>query len=152
MLVQNILLFLATQLHPIPDSAIAQYNWEGTLKECGDGFVYIDLDDGFIHDLIHYIEPDGFIEPPYFGKTGLIGAHISVIYADEIRNGAIEELGQTFSFTPIECKIVHPPDWSDVEDLYLIEVDAPELDLIRKKYGLEKRELGFHITIGVKFF
>lgn len=141
---------LAAEPHIIPDTAIAQYQWQGTLGQCDNGFVYLDIDDAFVHDLIRYIEPDGFIEPPYFDKTGLVGAHISVFYADEAVPQTIEELGQTFTFTPTGVRIVQPPDWSAIEDVYIIEVDSPELDAVRAKYGLGPREFSFHITIGVK--
>ncbi len=138
--------------HPqIPDSAIAQLPSFGTLCEDENGFVYIDLDDRYIHELIHFIETVGFEEPPYFGEPGLVGAHISVIYANEPRKGEIEECGKVISFTPLQCKIVHPLNWDGIEKVFLIEVDAPELDLIREKYGLPKNQFGFHITIGVKF-
>jgi len=134
----------------IPDTAIAQYPCFGVLKENADGFVYLDVDDDFIHELVHFIEPDGFVEPPYFGKTELVGAHISVMYVGEERMGNIAECGQVFSFTPLECKIVQPPRWDGVESAFLIEVSSPELDQLREKYGLEKYEFGFHITVGIK--
>ena len=136
----------------IPESAIAQYPCWGTLRESEDGFVYLDIDDNYIHQLIHFIEDDGYQEPPYFGQTELVGAHISVAYAKEERVGKIAEEGRVIHFTPIECKIVQPPNWEGIEGVYIIEVDAPELDLIRAKYGLPKFEFGYHITIGVKPF
>ncbi|MBX7066223.1 MAG: hypothetical protein K1X28_03225 [Parachlamydiales bacterium] len=141
---------ITANFHTIPDSAIAQYSWQGTLGQCEDGFVYLDLDDAFVHDLVKYIEPDGFVEPPYFDKTGLIGAHISVFYAKEAPQGLIEELGQTYSFTPTHCMAVQPLHWDGIEEVYIIEVESPELDALRAKYGLQPWEFGFHITIGVK--
>jgi len=51
----------------------------GTLKN-SKGFVYVDLDDEYVHKLITFIQQDGFQEPPYFGDAALIGAHITVIY------------------------------------------------------------------------
>ena len=37
----------------------------GTLRN-SDGFVYVDLDDDYVHKLITFIQQDGFQEPPYF--------------------------------------------------------------------------------------
>jgi hypothetical protein len=48
------------------------------------------------------------------------------------------------------CKVVHPPKWKEMDEVYFVEVESPELDRLRKKYGLPKREYEFHITIGVK--
>ena len=114
-----------------------------------DGFLYVDLDDNYIHSLVDFIRDQGFQEPPYFGEK-LIGAHITVAYPNEIRNQIMEECGMPVSFTLRECQIVHPPRWKEVEEVYLIVVDAPMLDQLREKYGLSKRQYDCHITIGVK--
>lgn len=134
----------------IPDSAIAQYPCWGVLRENADGFVYVDIDDNYIHELIHFIEGEGYQEPPYFGQPELVGAHISVMYSNEERMGPIAEEGQIIHFTPLECRVIQPPNWEAIEDVFLIEVYAPELDLIRAKYGLPEFAFGYHITVGVK--
>lgn len=125
---------------------------EGILKST-QNFVYVDIDDAYIHDLISFLKEDGFEEPKYFGTSDLVGAHITVIYPDEIKEyGAkgIAECGEKIPFAPKECKIAHPPQWEDNESVYFIVIDAPELDQIREKYGLPFRAHDFHITIGVK--
>ena len=124
----------------------------GVLKE-SDGFVYVDVDDRYIHNLVTFIQKDGFEEPPYFGELGLVGAHITVIYPDEIKKygvDRIQECGEIIYFIPKECLVVHPPKWLAIDEVYLLVVEAPELDRIREKYGLPKREYDFHVTIGVK--
>ena len=117
-----------------------------------ENFVYVAVDDAYIHDLVHWIEPDGFEEPPYFGP-GLVGAHITVISPEEMQKHGvrkIDEIGQTIRFTPRLCKVAHPGRWKEVEEVYFIEVESPELDQIRAKYGLPKQQYAFHITVGVK--
>lgn len=121
----------------------------GVLKREGD-FVYVDVDDDYVHQLIGLIGGNDFQEPPYFGEPGLVGAHISVIYSEEACNREISECGQMIHFTPKGCEIVQPAKWGEMKEVYLIFVDAPELDKLREKYGLPKREYPFHITIGVK--
>ncbi|MCF7852426.1 MAG: hypothetical protein K9M07_04195 [Simkaniaceae bacterium] len=124
----------------------------GVLKN-SDGFVYVDVDDKYIHKLVTFIQKDGFEKPPYFGDSGLVGAHITVIYPGEIKKygvGRIQECGETIYFIPKECQIVHPPKWQKIDEVYFLVVEAPELDRIREKYRLPKREYAFHITIGVK--
>lgn len=125
---------------------------QGTLK-ISDGFVYVDLDDEYIHKLISFIQQDGFQEPPYFGSPGLVGAHITVMYPEETEKYGIQEMkecGEVIFFTPQKCQVVHPPRWKEIDEVYFIVVDAPQLDEIREKYGLPKRGYAFHITIGVK--
>lgn len=124
----------------------------GILKN-SNGFVYVDLDDEYIHKLITFIQQDGFEEPPYFGDPGLVGAHITVMYPEEATKYGVKEIrecGEMVSFVPKKCQVVHPPRWKEIDEVYFIVVDAPQLDQIRKKYGLPKREHDFHITIGVK--
>lgn len=123
----------------------------GVLK-FSDGFVYVDISDDYIHELIHFVGAD-FQEPPYFGRPELVGAHITVIYPGEVKKykiRAIQESGEIISFTPKTCQIVHPPHWEGIQEVYFVTVEAPDLEKLRKKYGLPKQEYDFHITIGVK--
>jgi len=116
------------------------------------GFVYVDVDDDYIHCLIPFIEREGFEEPPYFGRSDLVGAHITVIYPEEVKKYRIhniKECGKTIHFSVKTCQVVQPPSWGG-DEIYLIIVDVPELNKIRDQYGLPKSELPFHITIGVK--
>ena len=124
----------------------------GVLKYSG-GFVYVDVDDEYIRALVKFIQKDGFVEPPYFGSPDAAGAHITVIYPEEITKYGVEkidECGETIDFIPKKCQVVRPPQMQDIDEVYFIVVEAPELDLIRKKYDLPKREYDFHITTGVK--
>jgi len=124
----------------------------GILKN-SDKFIYVDVDNEYIHKLISFIQDDGFIEPPYFGTSDLVGAHISVIYQEEMGKynlDEIKECGNTISFIPKGCQIIRPVSWPEMEQVCFIVVESPELDRIRKKYGLPKGEHEFHITIGVK--
>lgn len=128
------------------------------LPHCGvlrskSGFVYVDVDDRYVHELIKFIRKEGYEEPPYFGRESLVGAHISVIYPDELKKygiSEIDECGETINFAFTGCHVVHPSELMAVDEVYFISLEAPELDLIRTKYGLPKCEYGFHITIGVR--
>jgi len=125
----------------------------GLLQEVKGQFIYVKVDDLYIYKLLDFIRNEGYEEPPYFGQPDLVGAHISVIYPDEMQNGKIEpidELGKVICFQIKGCEIVHPPNWKDVDQVYILTLYAPELDEMRKKYGLPKRKYDFHITIGIK--
>lgn len=138
------------QEYPVLDYVQDNLSHRGVLRKSGD-FVYVDVDDDYIDELIGLIE--GFEEPPYFGREDLVGAHISVIYRDEVKKyqiGSIEECGQLIDFVPKECLVVRPPHWKEMDEVYVIVVEAPELERIRMKYGLPKGKYPFHITVGVK--
>src|ERR1700722_17610094 len=79
--------FCATVLQ----SAQTEFSNSGVLKN-SEGFVYIDLDDDSVHKLVALIEKKGFVEPPYFGNADLVGAHISVVYPDEMEKYHIDEI------------------------------------------------------------
>ena len=124
----------------------------GVLQMTSKGFIYVDVDDAYIHSLIPFIADDGFEEPPYFGKGG-VGAHITVALPEESKKYGIEniqECGEAIAFVPKGCKIVHPPTWLEMDEVYFIDVEAPELNRIRTQYGLPQEHYDFHITIGVK--
>jgi len=124
----------------------------GILKS-QNGFLYVDVDDKYVYNLIPFLEKEGFEMPPNFGKKDLVGAHIMVASAYETnRHGirSVNELGEKIDFTLKGCSAVQPPQGQGIDEVYFIFVDAPVLDQIRKKYGLPEKEYDYHIAIGVK--
>ncbi len=128
----------------------------GVLKSTGS-FVYVDLSDDFILTLAPLMEEDGFELPPYF-EEDLVGAHISVMYSKEIAEygiSTVKECGKEIQFRLKGYKTIKVAGLSgpleDCNELLIIEVDAPELDEIRSKYGLPEKRYSFHITVGVKW-
>jgi hypothetical protein len=123
----------------------------GILKQAESGFTYVELPDDYIHKLALFLKEEGYEEPDYF-KEGYHGAHISVIYTHEAKKylfDEIEEIGSTIYFQIKRCQKIDPLK-DGIEALYLVIVESPILDKIRKKYGLPKTKFDFHITIGVK--
>ena len=124
----------------------------GTLQSDGK-FVYVKIEDDYVHALTPLIQEKDFHEPPYFGKPGLVGAHITVINLYELRKlkmQAFAESGETIEFTLKACDIMHPPHWHKGSEVYVIQVDAPRLQEIRKRYGLAELKYPFHITVARK--
>ena len=127
----------------------------GILKR-SNHFLYVDLDDDYIYKLAPLIQKEDFSPPPYFGTPELVGAHISVAFPVEIENIAeVAGCGSKIIFTPKKCEIVRLTQPSsllqNVEEIYLLVVEAPQLDQIREKYGLSEQYYPFHITLGVKY-
>lgn len=123
----------------------------GTLK-CGPtGLIYLDVSNDYITELVKFIEADGFLDSTCLDGPNTIGAHISVISGKEARSlKNFKELGQEFFFIIKDCIKVNPPLWKAVDELYILVVEAPELDAIRNKYGLLNKLHEFHITIELK--
>lgn len=130
---------------------------EGVLKQKRNGFVYVDLPDAFIQQLFPLLEEHIYETRPgnsYYVQPARtsVGAHISVIYENEIVRSAIwdiAELGETFSFEITEVRSVKMMGRRP-RVLFLIAVYAPELEALRERYGLRPLLKGhdFHITIG----
>lgn len=122
---------------------------EGKLTRKSDGFIYLKVDDRYIHSLFPKLglKQDGFHEPPYFRTRNAPGAHISVFYVDE--HIIPKELGQTFHFEPKEIVIVNP---SKNVSYAVLEVTSPELEKLRQKYGLNPKIHGhdYHISLAKK--
>jgi hypothetical protein len=83
-------------------------------------------------------------------------AHISVFddkEMEEMRKKDVPEDGQDFPFYLKSVESVEPEGWPEMEKVWFVTVDAPELEALRKKYGftpLMKGDHKFHITVAVK--
>ncbi len=135
-------------------SFIQQKSWpcSGELLNNSDGFLYVKVSDEYVHELVRFIQDDGFEEPPYFGQLYSDGAHISVIYSKELEERSpiqIDELHRVFDFKITDCGIFETPSWKGVEAVFVLLVKAPALDQLREKYGLPQDHV-FHITIGIR--
>ena len=126
---------------------------KGKLKQTDDGFVYLDLPDTVVNGLFAIIDEDGIEKPPYhLKKYNAIGAHISVMKNDELKELEIKEIGKEYNFNLGEFKSTKPKGWDEVDEVYFVQVSAPELEELRKKYKLPKKIDGheFHITIAIE--
>lgn len=122
---------------------------EGQLVVKSDGFGYLKVDDNYIHNLFPMLglEEDGFKKPPYFRTNEAPGAHISVFYVNE--NIMPEEVGQYFHFELKQIVIVKP---SKDTSYAVLQVESPELEKLREKYGLSPKLFGhdYHISLAKK--
>lgn len=124
----------------------------GTLEQADNGSLYVNVSDDYIKKLIPFIKSQGYVPPPFFGGQNNHGAHITVIHPVEVENykiGQIDEVGNTVSFKVKDCEVVKT-NRAGVDSVYMIVVDSPDLDKLRKKYGLPKNKHEYHITVGVK--
>jgi hypothetical protein len=122
----------------------------GQLKQTRDGFVYLDVPDSIIRAFQQMI-PDEEIAHPSGMSKKYVGAHISVMMKDESDGKNIKEIGQHFQYKIKALQAVKPDGWDGVRTVFFIAVDAPELEDLRKKYGLSAKHKGhdFHITVGL---
>lgn len=118
---------------------------EGVLVRKSDGYVYLKVDDRYIHELFPLlgVEESGFVKAPYFRSRQAPGAHVSVFYKDE--NIDPDEIGKVFHFTVRNVAVVE-----NRQARYIVlQVDSKELEDLRTRYGLKPLLHGhaYHITI-----
>lgn len=122
---------------------------QGRLVAASDGFVYLKVDDAYIHTLFPMLglAEEGYKEPPYFRTSSAPGAHISVFYVNE--HIIPEEAGEVFHFELQQIVIVH----AGKDAAYaVLQVESPELEALRQKYGLSPKLFGheYHISLAKK--
>ena len=98
------------------------------------------------------------VELPVSEVTGQYNAHITVMRPEEIAQiggpDKITERGHSYRYSLGPIKEVEPKSWNGVSKVWYIAVDSPELQKLRKSYGLSplprdnKEE--FHITIAIR--
>lgn len=125
----------------------------GVLKQTKDGFVYVDVDNSILKGFLALL-PEAE-KTPRNKKSNDIGAHITVIKNREVSENDIKfkdvDKEIEYTITGVD-EVVDPDGWDEMEKVWFLRVDAPELEKLRKKYKLSPRikNHNFHITIGVK--
>jgi hypothetical protein len=124
----------------------------GKLAISANNFVYLNIDDGYVHRLFPLLQQDSLIKKPdYFGE-GLAGAHISVVYPEENRLISQENLNNEY---PFKIKELVAAD-IDSKKYYVLLVESSGLLQLRREIGLSDKLCSYkgylidlHITIGV---
>lgn len=126
---------------------------EGVLSVDSRGFIYLKISDAYIYELFPLLNEEEATLPPYFEGIFSEGAHISCILPYENRKLALlPELGKTLPFEVTGCFSLTPPFSPIWQKVYFLTVEAPALEEVRMKLGLNPKIEGseFHITLAVK--
>jgi hypothetical protein len=117
------------------------------LTQKKNGFVFLDVSNDFIKMVAPLLEIPGKLSTPATAAKS-VGAHISVFEEDD--GIVVQELGMPFTFYVKEVRSVVMHTRDGMKKLWMIAVDAPELEKLRESYGLSPKLKGhdFHITLG----
>lgn len=124
----------------------------GVLKQNDLGsYCYLKIHNDFIFELFPLIKAPNLSMPDYFPPRYECGAHISVIYPEEILSEKIriDEMGQSFSFEIIDFFSLSVFN----KAFFALTISSPSLEQLRIKYGLPVKLnyhgllVPFHITI-----
>lgn len=132
--------------------ALKQIPLESVLQQTEEGYVYLKINDQFIDSLFPLLEIKQKTLPSYSSKPDNIGAHISVIYKDELtKQLKIQELGTLIDFT---LKELYEANINN-KTFIVLTVSSKKLKNIRKKHGFHENpvyhriSVDFHITIAI---
>jgi hypothetical protein len=128
----------------------ASFNAEGIMQQRGD-YCYLNIDDCYIHQLYPLLAHYERVEKPdYFNEPNPIGAHISVIYPEEMVRVLPSQMDEKHRFSVsglIKAQY-------GTKDYFLLSVVAPSLSVFRQLQYLSPRpiwkrqDIMFHIYCG----
>lgn len=134
-------------------TASPAYALHGRIYLSNSGWLLMSVPNALVRGAFDALHEPGAELPP--GPSGL-NAHVSVMSKEEVeRVGAdrITERGHYARYMITGLKEVVPSGWQDMSKVWFLEVRSPELEKIRKSYGLPPIPSGdrpFHITLAVR--
>lgn len=138
------------------------YSMSGRLILSHSGWLLLTVPNAYVLGAFDTLDEPGIELPPRNSdeQQNKLRAHISVMRPDEIaRIGGpdkITERGHTLHYSPGPLREFDPKGWSAMSRCWAIEVKSPELEKLRKSYGLanlpqrDGKDLPFHITVAVR--
>jgi hypothetical protein len=129
----------------------SRFSHNGKLAISQNNLSYLNIDDHYINQLLPLLNDQNIKMPNYFGKGG-VGAHITIMYPEEGKVIAKNDLDQEHRFSIKDLVTAKIGE----KFYYVLLVESPSLVNVRRKYGLpdllcfKGYAIGFHITIGVK--
>lgn len=144
----------ASDTHPAYNMAGMLYGKES--EEHGGAWVMLAVPNALVRGVFAGMQEPGIELPP--SKDGKLMAHISVMRPEEIDMAGgldkITERGDTFHYNLGKLVHCNPDGWSEMSDCWFLEVHSPELQALRRSYGMsslpKNGEFKFHITVAVR--
>jgi hypothetical protein len=138
--------------------AVKSYSLSGRLYLSKSGWLLLSVPNNLIRGTFDALHEAGAEYPPPFKGSAAYQAHITVMRPEEVEQAggpdAITERGHQFHYTTGPLREVEPSSWEGVSKVWYIEIGSPELEKLRKSYGLSAKpknnEHEFHITVAIR--
>lgn len=140
----------------VKGSAAAEksYSLAGKLYKSQSGWILLSVPNAIVRGAFDALHEVG-VELPL--KDGKLEAHISVMNPSDlasIKKETLSEQGHSFSYSLGDVRVVEPDGQSEYDKCWFISVTSPELEKLRKSYGLSALpndgQYAFHITFGYR--
>lgn len=140
------------------DTPALSYSMQGKLYASSSGWILLSVPNSLVRGVFDTLAEPGIELPPSGPSGDRLDAHISVIRKDELDSiggpDKITERGHTYHYTLGPLRTVVPEGWSEMSKCWMLEVNSPELEKLRKGYGLaalpNNNKFKFHITCAVR--
>ncbi len=134
------------------------YNLAGTLSLSKSGWLLLSVPNALVRGIFAAMDEPGIELPPYDDTPGNLNAHISVMSKDDVAMiggpDRITERGKQFTYTLGRVYATEPDGWPNMEKVWYVKVHSPELQELRRSYGLSGRprdgKYDFHVTVAVR--
>lgn len=135
---------------------LSVYDLGGRLYASSGGWVMLSVPNSLGRGVFDALSVTGLELPTQY--EGGYNAHISVIRPEELRDiggpEKITERGHQFGYTITGLKSTTPSGWADVSKVWFLTVKSPDLESLRKSYGLSATpnmgQFEFHITCAIR--
>lgn len=144
------------QLTKLAADAVNAMVLAGRLEASKSGWLLLSVPNPIIQGLFAALDVPG-AELPYH-SDGRLNAHVSVMRPEELERigglDKISERGKRFKFQLGPVQEVTPTTWAEMSRVWFVKVHSPELEALRRSYGLSSRpnnnNYDFHITFAVR--
>jgi hypothetical protein len=138
--------------------AVLSYAMQGKLYASSSGWLLLSVPNALVRGVFDSLSEPGIELPPSGPNEDRLNAHISVMRASEIESiggiDKISERGHAFHYTLGPLRTCVPDGWDEMSKVWFLEVRSPELERLRKSYGLSALPNGgkyaFHISVAVR--
>lgn len=136
-------------------AAVKTHALSGELYASSSGWMLLAVPNALVRGAFDALDENGAQLPLRDGK---LNAHCSVFRPEEVDQiGGIDKIterGHHFHYTLGPIKEVQPAGWDEMSRVWFIEIESPELQELRKSYGLsalpKDGKHPFHVTIAVR--
>lgn len=136
--------------------ATVSYNLVGQLYLSQSGWLLLSVPNALVRGVFSAMNEHG-IELPPGPNDSPFNAHISVFRPEELDQiggpDKVTERGKQFSYT-LGRLMELEPDWPGVAKVWYIRVHSPDLQYLRRSYGLSSLpnngQYDFHISVAIR--
>ena len=143
----------------IANDQVPAYNLSGRLyvaQHRDKPYGLLSVPNAMVRGIFDAMDETGIELPLHEGK---LDAHITVFRPEDISiiggtDKLLNDRGKTFTYTIGRLMELEPAGWPDVAKCWILRVHSPELQELRRSYGLSslpnEGKYDFHVTVAIR--